>query len=358
MLGELAFGPDVQVQVKDTIAPTAFTATIGAITPNSVELVLQAADNLGSVNYTVSYGSGPVTINVTGTSATQKSCVVSGLNPGTNYTFTVSVRDAAFNQATNSPIAVVATTTTPVTPPATLIITSSPAVLSPYAISFLTDGNTSTSWKVLSPSVSYITFEYPTARIFNSVTLTSSTDNASRDPKSWAVKASNDTLTGWVILSSQANQSFATRELAKTYSFVNPVAYRFYRLHILESNYSTTSTMLGELAFGSDMPVSLTNSIQAALSDSLGGRIEAPSGNEIPAIHSIKVYSSARTLFIQNLSGNTGDITLYNIYGQMLLKHSVESNSTKSLPLNLPSGVYLVVGVAGNEKTIQSILLP
>jgi hypothetical protein len=49
-----------------------------------------------------------------------------------------------------------------------------------------------------------------------------------------------------------------------------------------------------------------------------------------------------------------GRVTLYIIYGQMLLKHSFESNATKSVLLYHPAGLYLVVGGAVNEKTIKT----
>ena len=354
MLGELAFGSDTQIPDKDTIAPTAFTVAVGAVTQNSVELLLNATDNSGTVNYTVSYGSGPAIINITGTSTIQKSFVVTGLTPGTIYTFSVIAKDATLNQAPNSPIAVVTNTTSL----PTLIVSSSPGVVSPYSLSSLTDGNAATSWKVLSPNVSIITFEYSNAQVFNKVTLTSSDDNPSRDPKSWIVKASNDTLTGWTVLNSQTNQTFVTRELARIYSFVNNDAYKFYRLHIMESNYSTTSTMLGELAFGSDAIVMPANSKQVVLNDTINIKNESPFGNANVADKQIKIYSSARTLFIQNPTNKKGDLYLYNIYGQVILKQPFESNTSKTVPLNFPAGLYVVIGVSSAEKTIKNIIIP
>ncbi|MDD4972067.1 MAG: CehA/McbA family metallohydrolase [Paludibacter sp.] len=354
MLGELAFGSDIQVPELDTSAPTAFTATLGAVTQNSVEILLNATDNSGSVNYTVSYGAGPTVINTTGNSATQKSCVVTGLNPGTSYAFSVTAKDAAYNPAPNNPIAVVANTASA----STLKVTSSPGVPLPYLLSYLTDGNTATSWKVSSPTVSYITLEYSNTQVNNKLVLTSSTDNASRDPKSWYVKASNDTLAGWTVLNSQTNQSFATRELAKTYSFVNNVAYKFYRLHITESNYSTSSTMLGELAFGSDVSAPLSNVKQEVLNDTLNQKFESPSEKTNIAAKQIKIYNSGRTLFVQNPSGNDGDLYLYDIYGRILLKQPFEHNTAKTLPLNFPPGLYLVIGVSLEEKVVKNIIIP
>ena len=100
------------VEFVDTTAPTTFTATAGSIGAYSVELLLTATDDSGSVTYDVSYtNSGAQTATVTGVSATQKSLVISDLTPETAYSFAVSAKDASGNTATNNPLTVSATTT-------------------------------------------------------------------------------------------------------------------------------------------------------------------------------------------------------------------------------------------------------
>jgi len=91
----------------DTQAPTGFTATAGTITANSVALVLNAADNSGSVTFTITYGTETETVTVTG--GTQQVYVVDGLTAETAYSFSITAADAAGNQAAN-PIVVTATT--------------------------------------------------------------------------------------------------------------------------------------------------------------------------------------------------------------------------------------------------------
>ena len=86
----------------DTQAPTNFTATIGAITGSSVELLLNATDNSGTVTYNVDYGSG--TNSTSFSSGVQKSVIIQGLSPNTNYSFTVSATDASGNAYPNNPI--------------------------------------------------------------------------------------------------------------------------------------------------------------------------------------------------------------------------------------------------------------
>lgn len=119
--------------VADTEAPTAFTATKGKELSTSVELLLNATDNSGTVNYTISYGSGPTVVNTAGVSGTQKSYFVTGLAPFTEYSFSVVAKDAANNAAANNPIVVTATTTAGLTTPAPTPTVSSTQVKSIYS---------------------------------------------------------------------------------------------------------------------------------------------------------------------------------------------------------------------------------
>ena len=103
--GEEFHGPST---IVDTEIPTLFTATKGAVTPNSVELLLNGSDNSGSIYYQISYGASSVL--VMGTSGVQKSYIISGLNSATNFNFSVIAKDGNGNLALNNPIVVSATT--------------------------------------------------------------------------------------------------------------------------------------------------------------------------------------------------------------------------------------------------------
>ncbi len=92
----------------DDEAPTNFTATVGEITYNSVELILKAEDNSGSVVYVIEYDGNSRTTNEV--SGVEKSHVVTGLSPKTGYTFSITAKDANDNIAENSPIELKATT--------------------------------------------------------------------------------------------------------------------------------------------------------------------------------------------------------------------------------------------------------
>jgi beta-glucanase (GH16 family) len=94
----------------DTQAPINFSATVGEITGSSVELLLNATDDSGTVAYNVDYGSG--TKSAYDSSGLQKSLIITDLSPNTSYTFSVSASDASGNATLNNPIVLNATTKT------------------------------------------------------------------------------------------------------------------------------------------------------------------------------------------------------------------------------------------------------
>jgi len=114
----------------DTQAPTAFTAIKGAVTSDAVELLLNATDNSGAVNYEITYGT--TTLTAGGISGTQKSFLVTGLLGNTDYSFSVIAKDASGNAAANNPIVITAKTAAGV-PAAPAPIHSASHVISIYS---------------------------------------------------------------------------------------------------------------------------------------------------------------------------------------------------------------------------------
>ena len=127
--------------VVDTTPPTGFTATLGAVTATTAELLLNGTDDSGSVNYGITYGT--TTLSTSSSSGVQKSYIVTGLTPSTAYSFSVTAKDAAGNAAANNPI-VVAATTTAVAGPTTSAPTP-PAYSAPKVISIFSDAFTNVS---------------------------------------------------------------------------------------------------------------------------------------------------------------------------------------------------------------------
>ena len=101
-------GTDCGSTTNDTQAPTNFTATVGAITGTSVELILNGTDDSGTIVYNVSYGS--TTKSVSTNSGVQKSLLITALTPSTNYSFSITASDLTGNMAANNPIVLSATT--------------------------------------------------------------------------------------------------------------------------------------------------------------------------------------------------------------------------------------------------------
>ena len=99
-----------QNTTPDTQKPTNFTASVGQITGSTVALLLNANDDSGNVTYNVTYGTNGTT-SAFSLSGAQKSLVISGLSPNTDYSFSVSALDASGNTAINNPIVLNARTT-------------------------------------------------------------------------------------------------------------------------------------------------------------------------------------------------------------------------------------------------------
>ena len=97
-----------QNTLVDTQSPTNFVASVGTITNNSVELLLNSNDNSGAVSYNINYGT--TSISVAGTSGLQKAVLIEGLTPNTGYIFSVNASDLSGNNFVNNPIILNATT--------------------------------------------------------------------------------------------------------------------------------------------------------------------------------------------------------------------------------------------------------
>ena len=97
-----------QNTTPDTQLPTNFTASVGAITASSIELLLNATDDSGTIVYNVAYGVEPISTSFP--SGTQKSIVITNLTPSTAYSFSVSASDLTGNFSLNSPMVINAST--------------------------------------------------------------------------------------------------------------------------------------------------------------------------------------------------------------------------------------------------------
>ncbi|MEA4839811.1 MAG: T9SS type A sorting domain-containing protein [Bacteroidales bacterium] len=123
----------------DTEKPTAFTATKGTVTYNSVALVLNATDNSGVVAFDITYGT--TTVSTSSLSGVSKTYTITGLESTTAYNFSVVAKDASGN--TTSPIEVAATTLAGFAVPT--VAAPTPTVAANKVISFYSDAYTNVS---------------------------------------------------------------------------------------------------------------------------------------------------------------------------------------------------------------------
>ena len=93
----------------DTEAPTNFTVSSGNVSARTIELLLNATDDSGTISYEVSYGSN--TSTTTGSSGNEESIIINNLTPDTLYEFSVTASDLSGNEAENNPIVIQVSTT-------------------------------------------------------------------------------------------------------------------------------------------------------------------------------------------------------------------------------------------------------
>lgn len=100
----------------------------------------------------------------------------------------------------------------------------------------------------------WLQYEFTTAKIVNSYSITTAEDEPGRDPKSWVLKGSNDGIV-WDDLDTQQNQSFTSRHQTKTYSFANTAAYKFVKFDNFANQYDDGGMLqLSEIKlFGNDV---------------------------------------------------------------------------------------------------------
>jgi len=95
----------------DTQAPTAFTATLGTVKSDEVQLNLSATDNSGAVFFEITYGT--TTLKTSAASGVSTTYAVTGLTGSTNYSFSVVAKDRTGNVVSSGSIVVNATTLSP-----------------------------------------------------------------------------------------------------------------------------------------------------------------------------------------------------------------------------------------------------
>lgn len=114
------------------------------------------------------------------------------------------------------------------------------------------DGDTNTKWYNANAGDSgWLEYQFGggEGRALSRYALTSGDDVPERDPKDWQFQVSNDGE-NWATLDVRNGQTFDSRRQTKSFSFVNRVPFRFYRLNITASQGAGRGLQLSELDMG------------------------------------------------------------------------------------------------------------
>jgi hypothetical protein len=130
-----------------------------------------------------------------------------------------------------------------------LVVTASGENVNPAGegVDKLIDGLLNTKWSV-NTSTAWIQFAYLEAKTWNKYSLTSGSDDPTRDFKNWTLQASNDGI-AWTTVDTKTGQSFAARNTTVDYTFSNLSAYKLYKFNVTANNGNSGVTQLSEIAF-------------------------------------------------------------------------------------------------------------
>ena len=87
---------------------------------------------------------------------------------------------------------------------------------------------------------------------------------------------------------------------------------------------------------------------------------EAPTSVEIPKVDSsktLKIYSSGKTIFVNNASGLSGFMIVYDLAGNAIQQVSINAYGITALPTILPVGAYIVKTIRGNNEVSDQVMI-
>lgn len=111
-------------------------------------------------------------------------------------------------------------------------------------LSSASDNDPGTGWLTAAKSA-WIQYEFPFPVQINMYTITNASLSNNRDPKTWQLQASNDTV-NWVELDSRQAEYYTWKQETRYFAFDNSESYKFYRLNISENN-SDSYTQIAEI---------------------------------------------------------------------------------------------------------------
>jgi len=281
----------------DNEAPQNFTASVGTVTGSSVELLMNATDNSGTIGYTISYSGGSITVYHP--SGIQKSVVIPDLASNTNYTFTIKATDVSGNTVTNSQIVLNATTTSIPQCAGTDSQATENSFTKGYNYNFQTIG---TDVK--------ITFELLDERIGVVAFLRRQSPFSETQMTNVSGQIFSHTITGQTI--------GTTMSYAVKFAYAGGLSVTKYFSYVVGSNCGTSGLEFS----GEVMDFSFTN----------------------PASDVIEITSYF----------TIDKVELFDLSGQNVMS---AINSNKVEVSNIPKGIYLIAIFSGKEKRVKKIVV-
>jgi len=272
-----------QNTTPDTQPPAGFTAALGTVGSNNVQLLLNATDNYGTVVYTVSYGT--TTLSFTLPSG-QQSVTIPNLVPGTTYNFSVTASDIAGNAAAGNPVLLTATTAPDLTCSGTDTQAQQGSFSVGYNYAFETIGtDVKVTFEMLDTNhVGVVAFLWNQAP-FSEVQM--------------------DHVSGNIFTKTISGQTIgSTVHYAVKFAYANGLAVTKYFPYVVGNNCSLSTTAAGEVKF------SFVNPARDTLRIVSGAPVDAI---EIHDMHGVKVSGAQHTseIPVRSLSNGVYLLTVY-----------------------------------------------
>jgi hypothetical protein len=192
------------------------------------------------------------------------------------------------------------------------------------------DNNNATKYLTFNCS-SWISYSAANNWVPKGYSIVSGNDAPDRDPKSWTLQASIDSI-NWVTLHTVTNEFFSGRAQEKVYVFNNSATYKYFRF-----NFNCKAGSLFQFAemriYGIQQPAVLTKAATTVV----------PAPDELPA-RGIKAFPNpvSGKLTITGLQ-HAHTILMYDMNGKQVLTQQV-SGATKVLDLQkFTRGIYQVI---------------
>jgi beta-glucanase (GH16 family) len=282
----------------DTQSPANFTASIGAVTGSTIELLLNATDNSGTVVYNINYGS--TNLSFANPSGVQKSVIIPNLSSNTNYNFTINASDVAGNTSALNPLTINATTTNILSCSGTGIQSQQGVFAVGYDYTFETIG---TSVK--------ITFEML------------DTDKVGVVAFLWKQSPFAETqmtnVSGNIFTKTITNQTIgSTINYAVKFAYAGGLSTTTYKSYVVGSNCTL-------------------------------------SANSVNEVEEFSFINPVEDFIIINAKNKIDKVQIYNMVGNLVMETSL--NTEKIDARNLSKGIYLLAVTSGNNRSIKKMIV-